>query len=799
MIRNYIKTAWRSLLRNKSATFINIFGLSAGICSCLFIFMYVKNELSYDKHHSKADRIFRVTSDVTMGGNFNSLSRSSFSLSPMLLEEYPEVERAVRVMKGGKQTFWYDDEAFQYEHFFFTEPDFFQIFDYEFIEGDSKTALEDVHAIVISDEMAHHIFGKTQGVVGEQLKFTKNHYIVSGVFRYKPDVSHLKVHAFFSLQSLSQELISRLKDDWFYMSQSNYLLFRDNNAHIGFEEKLADFSERHIQPWLKVHDVTGDLLYHLQPLRDIHLNNHYKYDDAEVTNKAYIYIFSAVALFILLIACINYMNLATAKSSRRARETGIRKTTGASRKQLIFQFLTESVLISVFAIVLALAMVELLIPGFNALTGKSLVFSFYSDPYFLIFLFVLLFVTGIVSGFYPAFVLSGFKPISLMKPDTGSSGRGGNIRKVLVVVQFAISSILITCTYFVYSQMQYMKNKDVGFDKEAVMVVKVPVADSSFVHRLPEIRNELVANPSIEMVSGGNGIPGSGTGTVFHYVTYKGERNDMWINYMHVDYDYPDLLGLSLKEGRFFSRELSSDSTQAFVVNEAAINQFGWHDTEDLVLENALGVKGKIIGVIRDFHYASLHKPIEPLVFMLQQKIPGLMLVKVSRENMSATTAFVEQTWKKFSRKYPMEYFFLDDHFDLQYRAEEKMLTVFTFFSILTIIIACLGLYGLASYSVEVRTREIGIRKVMGAGVGDILLLINKDFAPLIIIALLIAFPVSWYTIDIWLRDFAYQILITPWPFIATGVMAVVIAVGTISIQALKAAWSNPVDALKYE
>jgi putative ABC transport system permease protein len=799
MFRNYLKSAWRSLFRNKSATFINIFGLSAGICSCIFIFMYVKNEWSYDAHHSKADRIFRVTSDVTMGGNFDQLSRSSFALGPMLVEEYPEVERAVRVFKGGKQTFWYGEDVYQYQHFFYTDEDFFEIFDYEFIDGDPKTALEDVHTIVISDEIANTVFGKTHGIVGEQLKFAKNHYKITGVFRYHPDNSHLHAQAFLPLKTLPSDLTNKLKDDWFYMSQSNYLLFRDNLAHIGFEDKMADFSERHIQPCLKLHDVKGNLLFHLQPLREIHLTNHYKYDDAEVTNKAYIYIFSAVALFILLIACINYMNLATAKASKRARETGIRKTTGAGRSQLIIQFLTESILISLFAIVLALAMVELLLPIFNDLTGKTLSFSFYRDLYFVGFLLVLLFLTGFVAGFYPAFVLSGFKPISLMKPNSGTSKTDKNIRKTLVVIQFAISSILIISTYFVYSQMQYMKNKDVGFDKEAVMVIKVPVADSSFVHRLPEIRQELLANPAVKLVSGGNGIPGSGTGTVFHYVTYKGERNDMWINFMHVDYDYLNLMGLTIKEGRFFSRDYATDSTQAFVVNEAAIQQFGWYDLEDLMLENALGVQGKIVGIVKDFHYTSLHKPIEPLVFLLQRKIPGYLLVKIDKENMGQTITYVEKYWKQFSRKFPMEYFFLDDHFDLQYKSEEKMLTIFTFFTILTIIIACLGLYGLASYSVEIRTREIGIRKVMGAEIRDIVFLINKDFIPLIFIALLLAFPIAWYLMNTWLRDFAFRIPVTPWPFISAGGLAIVIAVVTISVQAIKAAKSNPVDALNYE
>ncbi|MFN3529489.1 MAG: ABC transporter permease [Bacteroidia bacterium] len=799
MLKNYFKVAWRSLFRNKVATFINIFGLSAGICSCLFIFLYVNNELSYDAHHTKANRIFRITSDVTMGGNFDKLSRSSFSLGPMLVEEYPEVERAVRVLKAGKQTFWKDDQVYQQEQFFYTDVDFFEIFDYDFIEGDPKSALADVHTIVISDEIAKQVFGKTNGLIGEHLKFAKNHYKITGVFRYRPNVSHLDIKAFLPIKNLPHDLLEKLKSDWFYMSQSNYVLFREVKDHIGFEKKLEDFSERHIKPWLELHDVKGNLIYHLQPLREIHLTNHFKYDDAEVTNKSYIYIFSAVALFILLIACINYMNLATAKASKRARETGIRKANGASRKQLIFQFLSESLLISIFAILLALALVELLIPVFNELSGKSLSLSFYKDLHFLAFLGCLLLLTGLISGFYPAFVLSGFKPIQLLKPNASSSSIEKYIRKGLVVVQFAISSALIVCTYIVYSQMHYMKNKDVGFDKEAIMVIKVPIADSSFVNRVAEVRSELEANSAIKLVSGSNGIPGSGTGSLFHYITYQGERNDMWMNYMHVDYDFQNLMGLKLKEGRFFSIEFNTDSSQAFVVNETAINQFGWQDTESLLLENAFGVKGKIIGVVEDFHYTSLHKPIEPLVFLLQNKIPSYLLVKMNKEEMANTIAFVENRWKLFSKKFPMEYFFLDDHFDKQYRAEKKMLTIFTFFSILTIIIACLGLYGLAAYSVENRTKEIGIRKVMGAETSSILILINKEFMPLILIALIIALPAAWFSMEHWLLDFAFRIPIVPWPFLGATILAICIAIGTISLQALKAAWSNPVDALKYE
>jgi len=799
MLISYLKIAFRNLARNKTISLINIFGLAIGITSCVLIFMFIRNEKSYDKKNPNANRIYRIISDIKINDQSDRLSMSSFMLGPVMKTEYPEVEHAIRVMPVGKQTIWNGAQVYQLDDVYFTDSDFFDVLPYRFIEGNPKTALLEPYTIVLTKESAELIFGTTQNILGKMLKFSRASYKVTGVINAPKNESHLNFTALIPMSSLPKTYAQSLKFDWTYMAQENYLMFKTEQQGKDFAYKLKGFEDKHLVPFFKENQLLGSYHISLQKLTDIHLGSrgtHFEY--ADVGNPGFIYIFSIVAIFILFIACVNYMNMATAKSARRAKEVGIRKTAGADRRQLISQFLGESIVITVISVLLSLCFMELLLPVFNDLTSKSLTINFL-DPGLLVFLLCIIIVIGLVSGLYPAFYLSGFQPVEVLKTNNTPKSGHALLRKVLVVAQFCISIVLIAGTLVIWLQMKYVKNKDVGFAKDQVYVIKTPPADSSFKKQYKELKHELLLNPNIKDVAAADYIPGEIGGPMLHFVTTDNKKSQQLMNFMAVDYEYIPLLKIPIIKGRNFSKDFPSDDTAGFIVNEAAINQFGWKDPENVKLSNAMGYDGRVIGVVRNFNYVSLHKPIEPLVLFLSKRLPSNILLKVKPENLPATISFIDNKWKMFSKKYPLESFFLDENFNKQYRADDKLLTLFVYFSALTIIIACLGLLALASFTAEQRTREIGIRKVMGAGVSNIVMLISKDFIILVCIAFVIAAPVIWFVMNRWLQDFAYKISISPWIIMAGGALALAVAMATVSFQAFKAATQNPVKSIKYE
>ncbi len=798
MIRSYLTVAFRNISRNKVASFINIFGLAIGISSCILIFMFVRNEKGYDKKNPHADRIYRVISDITLTGQTDHIAMSSFMLSPTLKAEYPEVEHAVRAMPISIQTIWYGNQVFQLQNVYFSDSDFFAVFPYHFISGDPETALNEPYTIVLTEESAKTLFGTTENVLGRMLKFSRSSYKVTGVVREPKNQSHLYFSAVISISSLPKPYEQMLKFDWFRMAQTNYIMFHTKEQGEQFQPKLNAFENKHIVPFLKQNQVQGSAHFSLQPLTDIHLGTRIHFDYADIGNASYLYIFSVVALFILFIACVNYMNLATAKSAKRAKEVGIRKTAGASRRQLVSQFMGESLLITFISVVLALCFAELLLPLFNNLTDKALSINFLDTGLVIFIISVVLFI-GLASGIYPALYLSGFRPIEVLKSNNTPRSGHAFFRKILVVTQFCISIILIVCTLVIWLQMRYIENKDIGFSEEQVYVIKTPPADSSFNKKYEELKHELLQNPDVLGMTGSNEVPGETGGAILQFVNYDNKKEERLMNMLVVDYNFIPLLKIPIDKGRNFSKDFASDDTAGFIINEAAAKQFGWKNPLSVNLANALGYNGKVIGVMKDFNYTSLHKPIEPLVMMLSQNLPPFLLLKVKPENIHNTISFINQKWKMFSKKYPLESYFLDENFKKQYRAEDKMLTVFAYFSALTIIIACLGLLALASYTAEQRTKEIGIRKVMGAGVGGIIVLISKDFIKLVLIAFIIAVPVVWFSMNKWLEDFAYRIDIPLWSILVGGLLALIVAMATVSFQAYKAASQDPVKSIKYE
>ncbi|WP_207435037.1 ABC transporter permease [Sabulibacter ruber] len=806
MLKNYFKIAWRNLLRHKAYSAINIIGLATGISACLLIFLFVSHELTYDRHYPQAESIFRVVGRLNFHGKEDRFSLSPRPLADYVRREIPEVKKIARIAAAGKQTVWIERQSFLEENLFFADSTFFEVIPYQFLAGNPVTALREPKTIVISEELARKYFGSPEKALGQVVAFTKNQHKVTGVYQAEKH-SHLKADAFLSMVTREQMEKERLGDstyaeranEWLNFSYYTYFTLYHPEARHAFQQKLTDLINRRAVPWMKENQVSGALDLIVQPLSDIHLNAEFQHDVSPPGNKSYVYIFSLVAIFILVIACINYMNLATARSAKRAREVGLRKVVGAHRLQIIRQFLSESVLITGLALVLALALVELSLPLFNSLTGKEFESgSFFTGPFVLALLAILLFV-GVAAGSYPAFFLSGFKPVEVLKSDNNPRGSNAWLRRSLVVVQFTISLVLIIGTAVVYSQLQFLKNKNLGFNKEQVVAIDIPTADSTLTRRLPVVMQELRGNPAILEVAATGNIPGEPLSRLFMIVEEEaGGEKDKTMNVLFVEAGALEVMGVHLKEGRTFQKSIPTDVKGAVLVNEAAANWLGWSKPLGKRVQ-FLDYDTKVIGVTQNFNYASLHSAVEPLMIVPVQHSNGYVLAKVSTQNLESTLHFLEQNWRAFDPKHPMEYFFLDDYFNKQYQAEEKMLAVFGYFAALTILIACLGLFGLASYTAEQRTKEIGIRKVLGSSVMEIVLLLSKDFALLVVVAILIASPLAWYGMKNWLQDFAYRVNLSPWLFCLAGLTSLVIAIATVSFQAAKVALLNPVKALRSE
>ena len=794
MLKNYFKIAFRNLWRHRVFSLINILGLTVGMTACFLIFLYVRFELSYDNMHSKADRIYRIICDIKTPTETMKPGGPSWAVGPHLtMGDFPQVEASVRTT-GDELLVRKGNVKFQELNSIFADSSFFQVFDFKLIKGNPRTALNEPLNIIFSESAVKKYFGNADPV-GQIVLLTGDGFTakVTGVMQDIPENSTIKADMIVSMNTLTRKFNPGLNDQWGNYGNTTYVMLKPGASAETFTKQLPAFLEKMNGTEMKQLNMYPTLM--LEKLRDVYLRS--TRDDSKTGNIKNVYIFSIVAVFILLIACFNFINLTTARSSERAKEVGIRKVVGAGRQQLTRQFIGESVLLCIIAFILTLAAAALLLPSFNLLAGKTLSSGIFQNSGFIGTLFLASIGIGLLAGIYPALVLSSFKPVAVLKGRFSTGTKGILLRKILVVSQFTISIALIISTIIVYLQMNFMRQQDLGFSKDQEMVINSngDPAKETFMTAVRGL-------PNVKSVSMSSSVPGGGNmGAYSKIQNVKGDMQIANLDLYFVDFDYLKQYDIKMAAGRMFSRDFMTDTTHAMILNESAVKTFGYRSPKDAVGRdfNQWGREGKIIGVMKDFHFKSLQQEIKPLSMRIEPNGCSLISIKVSGNNLPGTISAIENKWNTLIPARPFSYFFLDEFFDKQYRSEQRFGKLFLNFAILAIIISCLGLLGLASYSTMQRTREIGIRKVLGATVSNIVNLLSKDFLKLVIIAIIIASPLAWYAMHKWLQDFAYRIPISWWVFAVAAITAALIAILTVSFQAIKAAVSNPVISLRSE
>ncbi len=804
MIKNFFKIALRNLRSNKVFTFINIFGLAIGLTCFMFIAVFVYNELSYDKYPADAKNIYRVILSTTGNGNLAVYPNVDNAVGEGIKNAFPEVKASTRIL-AASDFIKYDNKQFKEEHVAFADSNFLQLFSIPLIKGNAATALVEPNSVVISKAFAKKYFGD-ENAIGKALVIGLHDavYKVTGVIDKVPDNSHFHFDAFLSLSTFHIT-----EGTWSNVGFYTYLLLNKNADPKKLEAKFPQLVAKHVVPEIQ-HDMGVSLaeaqksvntfVFSLQPLTDIHLHSNTKYELEPNGDIQYVYIFSALAIFILLLACVNFTNLSTARAVKRSREVGIRKVLGSVKKQLIFQFLTESVLLTFLAMLCAFILILLLLPYFNQLAAKDISFRFFLGYRSLLVMLCLVFLTGILAGIYPAFFLSSFNTIKILKGSASVQGsRRKPLRSSLVVFQFFVSIALIIATIIVYGQLHYMQNKKLGYDKEQVLFLPdarlLGKNQQAFEQQLLQDRRVVSASIS-RQIPGGSFVDG----TQIFPKNEAGNGTEIHSDIFHVDYNYLRTLGIHIVQGRNFSKDFQTDSVSGVVINEAAVRELGWSGTNPIgkTIVRSGQQQFKVIGVVADFNYASVKQKIAPLMMLLGNNFGG-MLIKINTTDVKGFLDDLKKQWDAFSPDGPLGYNFLDENFAKLYASEERTQQIFSAFSVLAIIIAGLGLFGLSAFVIEQRTKEIGIRKVLGASVQNVLLLVSKEFLLLVAIAFIISIPVTWWAMHAWLQDFAYRINISWWPFAIAGVAAILIALLTVSFQALKAALANPVKSLRTE
>ncbi len=809
MIYNYLKIAARNLKKYKFISFINIFGLTIGLACCLLILTYIHHELSFDKFHPNAERVYRVTrsfNNPETGAVSLNLSTVSPPFGPLLVYDFKEIESMTRTLQLGSTAIRNGEKMFNEPNVYFADDKFFEFFKTPVVRGNPSKALADPYCVMLSDEVAAKYFGN-EDPIDKTIRINLGNYFdfkVTGIFKPLPSNTHFHPDVMLSFNTLNDTLIygaENLRTNWGNNSFFTYLRLPKNYDPKKLEAQFPAFLDRNMTDGGKYKPSQGTAIS-LQKLTDIHLHSHTDYEAEENGDIKRVYIFSAIALFILLIACINYMNLSTARSTLRAREIGIRKVVGARRKEIIFKFLSESVLISWVALFFAFIITWLLLPWLNKISGQQLSISSLLGWQFILPILLVPFFVGIVSGLYPAMFMSSFQPVKTLKGLFRVGGSSISFRKALVTIQFAISIILIICTCTIFSQMRYMQNKSLGFNKEHI--VTLPYA-TELSDRYEAFRNELMSSANIENVARSSRIP---TGRLLDAMGAKVASGDTLapisadVKFVSADENFIPTYGVKIIAGRGFSRDFSTD-TGSFLINEAAARVLGFKSNENVIGKNfSYGNRqGKLIGVFNDFHFESMHQRIVPLVLLVPRSANnyGRISIKVSGSDIASALEKIEKTWKKFLPETPYQYNFLDENFAKLYQAEERQKSLFTMFACLAIFIACLGLFGLSAFAISQRVKEIGIRKVLGADVSTIVSLLSKDFLKLVGLAAPVAFLMAWLAMNKWLEDFAYRIAIPWWIFLFAGIVAAVVALFTVSFQAVRAALANPVKSLRSE
>ena len=787
MFKNYILVTVRNLKKNSTYSFLNIIGLAVGMTAFILIALYVQYELSFDKYHENADRIYRV---IREGRAFTPAP-----LGPALKEKIPEVDSVARILRNSNTLISHEQKHFLEEEFYWADPETFDIFSIPFIGGDPETALNDPSAIVLSQRTAKKYFGDADPMGKIMTVSERYEFKVSGVFDDMPANSHFVMDAVVPYETYFRITTNDITN-WRSNFSYTYFLLRKGADPGVMENKISPVIEI---PLLKAAGIKEPYpkYFFIQPLTEIHLHSHLMQEIGPNNDIKYIILFSSIAFLILFIACINYMNLATARSLRRGKEVGMRKVVGAQKGQLIVQFLGESVAMAVLAMIFSTMMVLMALPAFNNLVERQLSLNPIHNPQLSLGLvFITLFV-GLFAGSYPAMRMSGFRAISVLSGAFTRSPKGSSLRNVLVLFQFSITIILIICTIAVREQLKFIKNVDMGYTKE--QIITLPVRLGSVRRNIQSIKTELMRYSDIIAVSTSDRLPNNIDTFTSRDWTGRNPDEPIPIFYNTAGYDFIDLFGIQIVQGRNFSRDFPSDETGAFLVNETAVKVAEWESPIGRKFTHWSGQTGKIVGVIKDFHIHSLHSPIEPLYVFLNARDFSNIAIKIRSANIPATIDYVEGVVKKFSPSYPFSYSFFDEVFERAYFTEQRMGRVFGTFAILAIFIACLGLFGLTAFAAEQRTKEIGIRKVLGASDSKIFLLLSKEFVRWVLLANLIAWPISYFAMNKWLQNFAYRIHIGIVDFLLSGGTALLIAYLTVSYQSIKSARANPVDSLRYE
>lgn len=807
-MNNYFKIAIRNLLKYKFTSFINLFGLTVGLTCCLMILVYIVNELSYDRYNEKADRIYRVTRAFYSDNGSISFNLGGIApaFAPLLTNDFPEIEKLTRLIPIGG-TFKYNENLFNETDDFFADQNFFDVFTVNVVQGNPKTALTGPYSLMLTEETAKKYFGN-EDPMNKVIRWNDQFdFKVTGIYKSFPAASHMHPEMLMSFSTMNDSAIygaTNLATSFSNNSFFTYLLLPKNYNPKKLEAAFPAFIDNHMADQYKgMRKPSQKTTLTLQPLASIHLYSHLDEEIEANGDISRVYIFSAIAFFILLIAGINYMNLSTARSSLRAREIGVRKVIGAQRQQLVAQFLSESVLLAVIAMVIGVLLTMVLMPALNHLIGQTLSMRNLLQPQILIALIVLPFFVGTLAGIYPALYLSSFQPVIVLKGIFSSPASRINFRKVLVVLQFSISIILIIGTVIIFQQLRFVQNASLGFNKDQVATMSYSFTkDEDY----QAFRNELLQMPSIKDVARSSRIP---TGRLLDGMgarTLVGDSltvTNADIKMVGSDYDFFNTYGVKMLAGRSFSRDYGMD-TSSYIINEAAVKMIGWKTPENAIGKEIEygGTKGFVIGVTNDFHFESMHEKIVPLLFLLptpKQNFYGWVSVKLSTDNLSASVCHIESTWKKYLPEVPLSYTFLDERIGQLYIADQQQRTIFSIFSCIAIFIACLGLLGLSAFTISQRVKEIGIRKILGANLNNIVTLLSKDFLILVIIASVIALPIGWWAMNQWLNEFAYRIQISWWVFVIACLIAVIVAFATISFQAVRAAIANPVKNLRTE
>lgn len=808
MLKNYLISAFRNITKSPFYAFLNIATLAVGLTTFIFIFIYVSDELTYDKYHEKHERIYRLESDFTIGSKHDEFAIVPIPMGPALKIEYPEIEEFVRFNNMDNVLIKVGEKEFYEDNFYFADSTVFEVFTHKMIMGNLEGSLTEPNTAVLTQSIANKYFGK-QNPIGLLIETGEGRqYKITAVIEDLPGNSHLRFKALFSAVTLAKEAgeeeFNSMEPGRFWnIGVYTYVLLNENSSIESIHQKFPQFYEKYMKSIGDQLNASFDLK--TTKLGDVHLTSKLA-SDLPTGNISYVYIFSAVALFILLLAAINYMNMATARSSERSREVGLRKVMGAEKKQLIFQFLSESVLLSVIALLLALAIVYLMMPDFNLLTGKDLTYGLISGPVNLISIISISVLIGIIAGSYPAFFLSSFMPLNVLKGMTTGHGKASLfMRRGLVVFQFFIAIVIIIATLVVSDQLHFLKNKDLGFEKENVVVLELQ--DSAFRSKVKPFKETLLQNSNIEYVANSTGVPGRNSWIQVMLVEQESEMKEFAVILTQCDYDYPEAMGFQFVEGRNFDRTMGTDDTAAVIINEKAARQFGWTDNPvgkkihiGFDLDRSGGRIMKVIGVVKDYHFNSLHNKIEPIIMFISSVNRYFLSVRLKDGQMDQALAHIEQSWTEYNAKRPFDYKLLSQIQEEMYEGEEKITTIFIVITIITVFIALLGLFGLSSFTAEQRTREIGIRKVNGATLVDIMLLLYKEFFWIIIIAFMVAIPVAYWRLTVWLESsFIYYVDVQWTTLLLAGILALLVGLATISFHVVRAASTNPVDAIKYE